>query len=414
MTAESGTELRTLRSAEWDTWFDTLERAFGGAPKAPRIRALWRTLTEPERSLGAWAGDDCVGTAGAFSFGLSVPGGALVPAAGVTMVSVAATHRRRGLLTAMMRRQLDEVHRRGEPLAALIASEPDIYGRFGYGMAAYQLSAMIDTHRVRLSVPGGTDTVRIRYADPVASLDACEAVYARQVPQRPGMLARRPGWEGLAVVEADGSGHAGGVPLQCVLAERDGVTVGYARFRNRPEWDAAGPRGTVVLCDLEALDPAAHAALWRFLFDVDLTSWLSLPNRPADDAWQHLVSDIRRCQLRLRDALFVRVVDVPASLRARTYRTPVETVLQIEDSMCPWNDGRWRLTGGVDGAECARTGAAPEVVLSARDLGCAYLGGVSLTALASAGRVHELKPGALAQASAAFASDLAPWTPHAF
>lgn len=414
MTAESGTELRTLRSAEWDTWFDTLERAFGGAPKPPGTRALWQALTEPERSLAAWAGDDCVGTAGAFSFGLSVPGGHLVAAAGVTMVSVAATHRRRGLLTAMMRRQLDEVHGRGEPLAVLISSEPEIYGRFGYGMAAYQLSAMIDTHRVRLSVPDGTDAVRVRYADPVASLDACEAVYARRVPQRPGMLARRPGWERLAVVEADGSGHAGGIPLQCVLAERDGVTVGYARFRNRPEWDAAGPRGTVVLGDLEALDPAAHAALWKFLFDIDLATWLSLPNRPADDAWQHLVSDVRRCQLRLRDALFVRVVDVPAALRARTYRTPVETVLQIEDPVCPWNGGRWRLAGGVDGAECARTGAAPELVLSVRDLGCAYLGGVSLAALASAGRVRELRPGAVARASAAFASDLAPWTPHAF
>ncbi|MFB6811293.1 GNAT family N-acetyltransferase [Streptomyces sp. NPDC056387] len=414
MTAESGTELRTLRPGEWDVWFATLERAFGGAPKAPGARELWRTLTEPERSLGAWADDDCVGTAGAFSFRLSVPGGALVAAAGVTMVSVAATHRRRGLLTAMMRRQLDDVHLRGEPLAVLIASEPDIYGRFGYGMAAYQLSALIDTGRVRLAAPHGTDAVRIRYADPVASLDACEAVYAQRVPLRPGMLARRPGWEQLAVVGADGSGPAGGAPLQCVLAERDGATVGYARFRNRPEWDAGGPRGTVVLDDLEALDPAAHAALWRFLFSIDLTSWLSLPNRPADDAWLHLVSDVRRCQIRLRDALFVRLVDVPAALRARTYRAPVEIVLQVEDSVCPWNDGRWRLTGGVDGAECARTGAGPDVVLSVRDLGCAYLGGTSLAALASAGRVHEVRPGALAQASTAFTNDLAPWTPHAF
>ena len=150
-----GTDLRVLRREDWDEWYDNLIRAFGGVPESAEERALWRELTETDRSIGAWDGQACVGTAGAFSFRLTVPGGAAVPAAGVTMVSVAATHRRRGVLTSMMRRQLDDVRSWGEPLAVLTASEPVIYGRFGYGPATYAMNVDIDTTRVRLSVPPG-------------------------------------------------------------------------------------------------------------------------------------------------------------------------------------------------------------------------------------------------------------------
>jgi predicted acetyltransferase len=161
------TDLRVLRRDDWDKWYDTLVRAFSGVPESAEERELWNSLTEFDRSLGAWDGDDCVGTAGAFSFRMTVPGGASVPAAGVTMVSVAATHRRLGVLTSMMRRQLDDVRSWGEPLAVLTASEPPIYGRFGYGAASFQIHAEIDTSRVELSVPPGTDDVRLRYAAPV-------------------------------------------------------------------------------------------------------------------------------------------------------------------------------------------------------------------------------------------------------
>ncbi|OAH15790.1 GNAT family N-acetyltransferase [Streptomyces jeddahensis] len=406
-------ELRVLQPSEWDNWYGKLVLAFGGVPEADEERALWQRLTECERSLGAWDGDDCVGTAGAFSFRMTVPGGALVPAAGVTMVSVAATHRRRGLLTAMMRRQLDDVRSWGEPLAVLTASEPAIYGRFGYGAATQQLSAEIDTARVRIAVPPGTDDVRLRFAAPADAAEACEAVYARRVPGRPGMLARRPGWEQLPLLDPESERH-GASPLQCVLAERAGEVVGYARFHNKPEWDAAGPKGTVVLRDLEALDPAAYAALWRFLFEIDLTSVLEVRNRPVDDAWQQLVSDIRRCRVQLRDSLYVRLVDVGAALEARTYQTPVDVVFEVEDAFCPWNEGRWRLTGDGKGASCKRTGDDADLALSVRDLGAAYLGGVSLTALAAAGRVRELRAGAAAEAAVAFSSAVAPWLPHGF
>ena len=354
-----------------------------------------------------------MGTAGAFSFRLTVPGGASVPAAGVTMVSVAATHRRRGILTSMMRRQLDDVRSWGEPFAVLTASEPVIYGRFGYGTATMRTTAEIDTARVRLSVPPGTDDVRLRFAEPTAVRDACEAVYARLVAGRPGMTARRPGWENLPLLDPE-SEREGSSPLRCVVAEREGEVVGYTRYFVKPEWDVQGPKGTVVLRDLEALDPASYAALWRFLFGIDLTSKLALRSRPVDDAWQQLVSDIRRCSIRQADSLHVRLVDLGASLEARTYQAPVDVVFEVADAFCPWNEGRWRLTGDAKGASCKRTEEPADLALSVRELGSAYLGGVSLASLAGAGRVRELRAGALAEASLAFGSTVAPWLPHGF
>ncbi|NNN38085.1 GNAT family N-acetyltransferase [Streptomyces sp. S3(2020)] len=413
MASDLATELRVLRRQDWDEWYDNLIRAFGGVPESTEERELWDSLTETDRAIGAWDGDVCVGSAGAFSFRLTVPGGASVRAAGVTMVSVSATHRRRGVLTAMMRRQLDDVREWGWPLAVLTASEPAIYGRFGYGVGTHAVTAEIDTKQVRLSVPPGTDAVRLRYAKPAEVLDACEAVYARVVPSRPGMVARTTGWERLMLLDPE-SEREGASPLQCVVAERDGEVVGYARFAVKPDWEPTGPQGKVLLRDVEALDPAVYAALWRFLFDIDLTSKLVTRGRPVDDAWQYLVSDIRRCSLRVRDSLHVRLVEVGAALEARTYQAPVDVVFEVADDFCPWNAGRWRLSGDAKGASCERTTDAADLALSVRELGAAYLGGVSLASLGAAGRVREVRRGALAEAAVGFGSAVAPWLPHGF
>ncbi|MFD9072320.1 GNAT family N-acetyltransferase [Streptomyces lasiicapitis] len=411
-------DLRELSQSGWERWYGTLERAFGGVAEAPEERELWNSLTEFERSFGFWDGEACVSTAGAFSFRMSVPGGTVVDAAGVTMVSVAATHRRRGLLTAMMRHQLDDVRERGEALAVLTASEPVIYGRFGYGVGSHQLRLEIDKSRVHLTAPAGADAadgLRLRYADPVEALADREAVYAQRVAGRPGMLARRPGWERLITLDPPGD-REGMSPQQCVLAERDGEVVGYALFAVKPEWDFKGAKGTVRVQDVEALDPAAYAALWRFVFGIDLTSTVMAPGRPVDDPLVHLVSDMRRSDLRVRDSLYVRLVDVGAALEARTYQAPVDVVLDVEDAFCPWNQGRWRLTGDAKGASCKRADddSPADLALSVRELGSAYLGGVPLTQLAGAGRVRELRQGALAEASLAFGSPVAPWLPHGF
>ncbi|MGI5449755.1 GNAT family N-acetyltransferase [Streptomyces sp. CA-243310] len=408
-------ETRVLKADEWDAWYDHLELAFGGVPESPAERELYKSLTEAERSLGVWDGETCVGSAGAFSFRLSVPGGSVVPAAGVTMVGVAPTHRRRGVLTSMMRRQLDDIRAGGEALAVLTASEPAIYGRFGYGTGAYGLAVDIDTVRVRLAVPPGTDEVVLRLADPEKALPDCERVYAELVSRRPGMPARQPGWERQALLDPQ-SMRDGASPLKCVVARRpDGEVVGYARYRVKPGWELTGAEGRVDLADLDALDPAATAALWRYLFEIDLTSSVRATRRPVDDPVLHLVSDIRRSRPFPRDALHVRLVDVSAALEARAYGAPLDVVLEVEDAFCPWNEGRWRLTvDGKGGASCVRTAEPAELELSVRELGSAYLGGITLGSLAAAGRVRELRPGALAEASRAFRGDVAPWLPHGF
>ncbi|WP_330175842.1 GNAT family N-acetyltransferase [Streptomyces sp. NBC_01498] len=418
------TDTRVLEAPDWDRWFATLERAFGGAvANSSEERESSRAVTEYERSVGVWEGDACVGTASAFSFGLTVPGGARVPAAGVTMVSVAATHRRRGILTSMMRRQLDDVRSWGEPVALLTASEPDIYGRFGYGAATRQLSAEIDTSRVSFRVPANTDGtegpdgIRLRYAALDDARASIESVYARLVPSRPGMLERRPGWENKLLVDPP-EARDGASAFQCVLARRgegEGAeTVGYALFRVKPTWDEAGPKGTVVVNKVLAVDPVAYATLWRFLGDIDLTSTVSVSNLPVDDPFQFFVSDVRRSNLRVRDSLYVRLVEVGAALAARTYQTPVDMVLEVEDAFCPWNEGRWRLTGDEKGASCERTADTADLSLSVRELGSMYLGDTSAAALAGAGRVRESRPGALTEASVAFGSPVAPWLPHGF
>jgi predicted acetyltransferase len=406
------TDLRVLRKDEWDRWFGSVLLGFGGADDADEERSFLQAVTDPERAIAVWDGDDCVGTAAVHAFRLTVPGGSLVPAGGFAMVTVATTHRRRGMLRAMMRHQLDRIREWGEPLAVLTASEPDIYGRFGFGCAVQQSRFTIDSARVRLAkVPGEDDVVlrRAPVSDP-AVREVCERLYAQEVPRRPGMLGRMPGWERLPFVDDPGD-RAGRTRLQCVVASRDGEPVGFVTYRIEPRRDAGG---LVHLSDLHAGDPAAYAALWRLLFDVDLTSTVHADGRPVDDPLQYLVSDIRRSDPRVRDALYVRLVDVGAALAARTYRTPVEVVLDVSDPFCPWNEGRWLLRGDRLGATCVRTDLPAGLAVTAQDLGTVYLGGVSLAALARAGRVSELSAGALDAASLAFGSDIAPWLPHGF
>jgi predicted acetyltransferase len=407
-------DLRVLAAEDWDEFALRMGRAFGAAIEDPAELVMWQGFLPFERSLAAWADGGIVGTAGAFDFRMALPGGALLDTAGVTMVSVQPTHRRRGVLTAMMRRQLDDFRDRGQAVAVLTASEPGIYGRFGYGAATRQMHGEIDTTHVSVAVPPGADGVRMRLVTPAEGVAACEAVYARVVPGRPGMLARQPQWEQLALMDPPGE-RGGYSPRLCVLAEVGGEVRGYARYSVRPGGTTYGvPDGSVKLKDLEALDAVTYAALWRYLTDLDLAARLVFHNRPADDPVQQIVSDIRRCDFGWRDGLHVRLVDLPAALAARDYAVPLDIVLDVEDAFCPWNAGRWRLSGDVKGATCERTSDPADLALNVRELGTAYLGGHGLRALAGAGLVAELRPGALAAASTAFRSDLEPWLPHGF
>ncbi|MFC8720058.1 GNAT family N-acetyltransferase [Kitasatospora sp. NPDC057198] len=408
--------VRPLRAEEWETWYRTVEVAFGGDQESSEERELWRRLIGVERTLAVWSGGRLVGGGGSFDFRLVVPGGAVVPAAGVVAVGVLPTHRRRGALTALMRRQLDGVRAAGEPLAVLTASEPVIYGRFGYGPATRRASVSMLRGRVRVHTPERDGEAVLRLADPVAELPRCEELYARLAAVRPGTLLRRPGWEAVPVLDVP-SGRAGFSPLQCVLAEdaESGELLGYARYAVKPEWTDRGAAGVVRVRVVQAERPWVAARLWEFLLDLDLTERVEADNLPVDDALLHLVSDVRHLLPRIVDGMYLRLVDLPVALAARGYPAAVDVVLEVTDAFCPWNAGRWRLTAAPGGpASCVRTGDPAELALDVRELGSVYLGGGSLAALAAAGLVRELRPGALEPAAAAFRSGLEPWLPHGF
>ena len=366
----------------------------------PDDLAVYAAVIEPDRSLAVFDGPGIVATSGVLTRELTVPGG-LVPVAAVTMVGVLATHRRRGLLTRMMRRQLDDVRAAGEPVAALWASEPVIYRRFGYGLAARHAEVRIRTAGFRLRPGAPEPEGRMTFLAPADAVPRVAPLYDRVRRARPGHLDR-PGRAWEHIVYDPEHEREGRSALRAAVHEAPGGEVdGYVLYAvKHGDW-ADGPDGEVHVRDLLADGPAATSALWAFLLGLDLTRALRWELAPPDEPLHELLEGPQLVRMTLGVNLWVRLVDVGAALAARTYSRPVDVVLEIDDDACPWNAGRWRLAGDETGAACARTGAAPDLALSAGDLGAAYLGGSSLAALHAAGRVRELRAGALAPTAAA-------------
>lgn len=408
----TGTEIRPVSRQEFPEYFRSIVETFGGDVR-DSDREMDAAVFEPERSLAVFDKGRVVGTAGAFSRQLTVPG-ATTPLAAVTMVSVVPTHRRRGLLTAMMRRQLTELFEgQREPVAALWASEAAIYGRFGYGLAARYAELTGRTRRMGLR-PGtdlGTGRMRMVSTEELRLLVA--ATYEQIRRKAVGWLDRPGRWWDYRLYDPEHE-RKGATALRAVVyEERDGTPAGYAVYRIKADESHGQPDSELLVREVAALTPAAYAATWSFLLNLDLVRRVRASG-PVDEPLQHLVVDARAVELSLRDNLWVRTVDVGRALSARRYARDVDVVVDVTDEFCPWNSGRWRLVGGPDGAECSRTPDAADIALTSTDLGAAYLGGTSLSLLAAAGRVRELRPGALAEVSVAFAHDRAPFCPEVF
>jgi predicted acetyltransferase len=345
-----------------------------------------------------------------------VPGEETLPAAGVTFVSVLPTHRRRGVLSSLMRRQLTDIRDRGEPLAVLWASEAAIYSRYGYGLASWQLSFTFKRGEGALAptAPDARD-VRLRMADPSAALPELAKIYQTVLPSRPGFFARDQAWWRSLLHDPAEERH-GASPLRCVLAEQQGQPQGYLLYSGLGRWDSDGlPDAVVTVRELMSASPAAGAALWADLLSRDLATEFRVERRPLDDPVLHMLADPRRARSQLADALWARIVDVPAALTGRGYSCPVDVVIEVRDELMPSNAGLWRLTAGFSGgASCVRASSAPDIALDITQLGAAYLGGTRLGALAGAGLVTELRPGAVRRLSAAMSWDPAPWCPVIF
>jgi predicted acetyltransferase len=352
-----------------------------------------------------------VATAGIFSYRMTVPGGAL-PCGGVTRVAVLSTHRRRGLLTTMMRRQLDDMHERGEPLAALYASEAPIYGRFGYGLATYQAAVEIQRSHAAFATEGSGNG-RLAMVDVPTAVPAFTRVWEEARPHQPGMLALDERWMRNQLVDLELHRH-GASPHYRVLYQTAGNPSGFAIYRIKMDWDASGPNGELRLEMLVAANAEAYAALWRHVLDVDLMARVSAEMRPVEEPLRFLLADSRQPKTRIEDGVWLRLVDVAAALAGRRYAADGRLVLRVHDDFCPWNAGQFELDGSPTSAEVHRTDASPDLEFDAGTLGALYLGGNRFRTLHLAGRIIELRPGAVARADAIFASDRAPWCPSHF
>jgi predicted acetyltransferase len=365
-------------------------------------------LLPVERTYAAWEDDRVIGGLGSFPFQLTVPGGTLF-AAGVTVAGVLPTHRRRGVLRAMMRALLDECYQRSEHVAYLWATEDTIYGRFGFGLASF--SAAIDLPRERGAFCAPFEAIgRVRLVPLAAAEEFVAPVYARIAAATPGMFARSPAWwQGRVLADPDRPRGRGG-NLQCAVLEDKGRPAAYALYQMNwaPEQDRW--TGTVAVTEALAESPAAMAAIWRYLLDMDLMARIRASLLPVDHPLLLLLAEPRRLDFTLRAGIWTRLIDVERALSARSYQPYGSVVIEVADEFCPWNAGCWRV--GFDGV--GRTSDAPHLRCDVTALGSVYLGGFTWSQLARSLRVQQTAAKAAAAADAIFQTTNAPWCPEVF
>lgn len=361
-----------------------------------------------ERMHGAWSNGAIVGGAGAFAFGLTVPGGEL-RTAGISVVGVLPTHRRRGVLRALMRSQLDDAHERGEPLAALWASEESIYGRFGYGLASFCGEITLAHEYTAFAHPFEPQgTVRLIEAE--EAHEAIPPVFDRIRPEWPGMFSRNGAWWENRVIADPEERRDGAGPKRWVAYKRDGSIEGYAVYRHKPGFEAGTTSAELRVIEALGTSPEALRDLWAYLLAVDWVATVKSYLLPPDHPLFLLLSTPRRLRYRMGDGIWVRLVDVGEALSGRSYSGDGSIVFDVADEFCPWNEGRWKLSGG----RAERSKGEAELSVPVQSLGSALLGGVSFAALRRAGRVIELKAGAIERADALFRWDRQPWCPEIF
>lgn len=413
-------DYRTLAPEEFQAFADNLDLAFHEG-STPDKRDQWRALLPFERTVAAFDGPLLVGTSASYAQRMSVPGGELA-CAGVTVVTVRPTHRRRGILTGMMSILFERAQAAGEPLAALWAAEGGIYERFGYGVAGQRAHIVLPggagAPRPSLRAeadhaPAAAQTHALELIDTAGAGPLLDPVWERLRALRPGIPARTALWWRRRVL-SDLPENRGGALQKRLLVARDGAgTVqGYALYRARGE----EPDTTLEVLELIAPDPDAEAALWGLLGSIDLVATVDAPMRPVDDAAQFRFADFRQPRVvDVTDGLWLRLIDLPAALQGRAWRGPLDLTLEVADARLPANAGRWRLQVSADGeARCSATQRDPDLQLDVAALSAAYLGGTGVARLADAGRVVERSPGAVELLGAALHVPRAPWTPEFF
>lgn len=409
-------EIRSTTDADLDVFVDTVHAAFGYFPETPIADGgRWWSALEMDRGLLAVAPDGRpVGTAAAYSFELTLPGQILVPVAGVTAVGVLPSHRRRGVLSAMMRHQLTEVRARGEFLSVLLASEAPIYGRFGYGPATSTARLTVPRHKAALAVPRalatadapatGSDSGSVEVLRRAECGEILEAVYDRYRRAQPGALSRPHRWWAL------GAGHSPISPAPRYIAvhrDADGAADGYASY-------SIGEQSTLTVDETIAVDDAVFTALARFVLGHDLVSQVVFRHVPPEHPLRWQLADLRAGEVGGHaDWLWGRLLDVPRALTSRGWFTDGELVLDVDDPFLG-EHGRYLLTVRDGKADCVATDRQPDLSLDVRDLSSVYLGGTIPSTLVRAGHIRAHHPSAAVLADALFGPERSPHCLHWF
>jgi predicted acetyltransferase len=380
-----------------------------GADREPERGERFARILPFDRMHAAREAGAIVGGAGALPFELTVPGGP-VRCAGVTVVGVLPTHRRRGVLRKLMTAQLADIRERGEPLAALWASEETIYGRYGYGLASFD--AMMRASRVHAEIRPELPSVgAMRLVDAAEAARVFPRVYERIRARTVGFLSRSPDWWELRSLSDESERRRGRGALNRVLLEIDGKPAGYALYRIEQDWEDAINKGKVDVQEALGVDAVATRELWRFLLGIDWLAEINCRLLPVDHDLPLLVQRPNRLAWRVFDGLWLRLVDVGEALSARGYAGDGRVTIEVvSDTQFADNVGRFTVEDGV----AKRSRRRADVRLDVQSLGSVYLGGFSFAQLARVGRAEEATRGGLARADALFRTDRAPWTPEIF
>jgi len=402
--------LRQPRNAEeYKAALGGIGHYFGGGWSAEDAERFGQLLPF-ERTTAVLDGDSIIAGPGAFPFELSIPGGTL-PCAGVTVVGVHPTHRRQGILGRMMRAQLTEVRECGEPIAALWASEETIYGRFGYGLAAQDV--MVKASRVHAAmhpaVPAKVGTTRL--VDHDEALKVFPRIYDRVRKTTPGFISRSKAWWELRKLDDRPERRRGAGELNRVLLEIDGKPAGYALYRIKVEFENATNKSHVEVIEAIGDSGVAVRELWRYLLGIDWVDSIVCELLPADHPLFLLVQRPNRLDWKVFDGLWLRLVDLPTALSARSVTSDGRITFEVTaDPIFPDNVGTWTVEDGV----ARRSSRRADLRLDVQALACAYLGGFALADLARAGRVEEVARGGITRADALYHVAAKPWCPEIF
>jgi predicted acetyltransferase len=406
--------LRAVQRDEFKQFINTITAAFAEEATDEELEHGFKLL-DPNRALAALDGDSMVGVAGAFDFVVTVPGPNKVRAAGVTVVGVLPSHRRRGILTRMMEHQLEDIHTRGEPIAILGASESNIYQRFGYGIATLQSSIDIERDRAgfRTAIPASG---RFRLLDTDKAIDVLADVYDRVCAQTPGMYERtRAWWEHHSLHDSEPHRHGGG-PLFRAVWELDGRPEAYALYRDRRDfdWRHGVPTGHLHVLEAMGTSPLATREIWSFIFGIDLTERIRADREAGLPPLMFMLDEPRRLRISLSDGIYVRIVDIKSALEARSYLADGSVVFEVNDAQLPHNNGRWKVDVSGGRATVEKTSSEPDIITAITDLGSVYLGGFTFAQMSIGDSLHEAVPGALRRADQIFRTDVQPWCPEEF